>query len=180
MPTKERIARASLRLFSKKGFKGTTIKDIASEVGITEGAIYRHFRSKEDIIDYLLDRITGEIRDLLERDVFPYKDPKTQIGRLVEFLIRYAFENPDSFRFLTVYHILRENGHDSRLPGGMLIRMFREAYEQGKLKITPEVALSLIVGTIERLFILWELKILKIPREELIREVKGVVTKALF
>ncbi len=51
--TKERIAGEALRLFSVKGFKETTIKDIAREVGITEGAIYRHFRSKEEIIEHL-------------------------------------------------------------------------------------------------------------------------------
>ena len=45
---------ASLRLFSEKGIRETTIKDIAKEVGITEGAIYRHFNSKEEIVLGLL------------------------------------------------------------------------------------------------------------------------------
>ncbi|MDQ7082948.1 MAG: TetR family transcriptional regulator [Aquificota bacterium] len=51
--TKERIAKVAVRLFSRKGFKGTTMKDIASEVGITEKVPYTDTsRAREDIIRY--------------------------------------------------------------------------------------------------------------------------------
>ncbi|HHJ64353.1 MAG TPA: TetR/AcrR family transcriptional regulator [Aquifex aeolicus] len=178
--TKERISRVALRLFSQKGFKGTTIKDIAREVGITEGAIYRHFRSKEDIIEHLVERITGEIRELIREEVLTKKDIRKQVDSLIEVLINYAFDNPDAFRFLTVYHILRENGRNGKLPGNIIIQLFREAYAGGKLAVSPEVALSLIIGSVERLFILWELGLLKMQREKLIEEVKEVIEKALF
>ncbi len=170
----------ALRLFSQKGFKGTTIKDIAREVGITEGAIYRHFRSKEDIIEHLVERITGEIRELIREEVLTKKDIRKQVDSLIEVLINYAFDNPDAFRFLTVYHILRENGRNGKLPGNIIIQLFREAYAGGKLAVSPEVALSLIIGSVERLFILWELGLLKMKREKLIGEVKEVIEKALF
>ncbi|WP_457600741.1 TetR/AcrR family transcriptional regulator [Hydrogenivirga sp.] len=179
-PTKEKIALVALRLFSKKGFKGTTIKDIARKVGITEGAIYRHFTSKEEIVNYLLARITGDIKTLIESKVLTQKDIKSQVSKLVEVLINYAFDNPDAFRFLTVYHILRHNGNSARLPGNILLNLFREAHRQGKLKISPEVALSLIIGAVERLFILWELKVIDTPRRRLIEEVKSATVKALF
>ncbi len=149
-------------------------------MGITEGAIYRHFRSKEDIIEHLVERITGEIRELIRDEVLTRKDIRRQVDRLIEVLINYAFDNPDSFRFLTVYHILRENGKNGKLPGNIIIQLFREAYSRGKLMVSPEVALSLIIGSVERLFILWELGLLKVSREQLIEEVKEVIEKALF
>jgi len=105
---------------------------------------------------------------------------KKQVEKLIEVLINYAFDNPDSFRFLTVYHILRENGKNGKLPGNIIIKLFREAYNGGKIAVSPEVALSLIIGSVERLFILWELGLLKVPREKLIEEVKEVIEKALF
>ncbi|WP_160677542.1 TetR/AcrR family transcriptional regulator [Clostridium sp. C8-1-8] len=44
-----RIKEAGLKLFSQKGFDGTTIKDIASEAGLKPSSIYSHFSSKEEI-----------------------------------------------------------------------------------------------------------------------------------
>jgi AcrR family transcriptional regulator len=179
-PTKEKISLVALRLFSKKGFKGTTVKDIARKVGITEGAIYRHFTSKEEIVNYLLARITKDIRSRIENEVFTQKDIRQQVSKLVEVLVNYAFENPDAFRFLTVYHILRHNAGGGKLPGNMLMELFRDARKRGILKVSPEVALSLIIGAVERLFILWEMKIIKTPKEKLVSELKKSLVRALF
>jgi AcrR family transcriptional regulator len=48
--TRERIIQGALRLFAEKGVDATSIRDIASSAAITEPAIYRHFRSKEDLV----------------------------------------------------------------------------------------------------------------------------------
>ena len=44
-----RILKASLNLFSRKGFKGTTTREISIASEVTEATLYRHFASKEDI-----------------------------------------------------------------------------------------------------------------------------------
>jgi AcrR family transcriptional regulator len=48
--TRERIIQGALRLFAEKGVDATSIRDIASSAAITEPAIYRHFKSKEDLV----------------------------------------------------------------------------------------------------------------------------------
>ncbi len=178
VPTKERIARVAVRLFSKKGFKGTTIKDIAGEVGITEGAIYRHFSSKEDIIRYLTRRITEELVDLIRREVLKERTFTGMVERLVEVLMDFAFKNPDSFRYLTVYHILREEIPQEDLPGRKILEIFRRAYEKGDTDLLPEVALSLVIGSIDRLFILRELGVSVAEEETLLREMKKAILRA--
>jgi len=75
--TKEKILEASLRLFSEKGIRETTIKDIAKEVGITEGAIYRHFKSKEEIVLGLFSSYSEELYNRLisvVKEEAPYKE----------------------------------------------------------------------------------------------------------
>ena len=53
--TKKEIFRAALDLFSRNGFAGTSIRMIAREVGIRESSIYNHFKSKEEILQSLID-----------------------------------------------------------------------------------------------------------------------------
>ena len=55
--TKERILSAALELFSRKGYEGTNILDITNSVGIVKSGIYKHFESKEEIWDALLDQM---------------------------------------------------------------------------------------------------------------------------
>lgn len=53
--TRRQILDASLRLFSKRGFARTTVRDIARAAGITDAAIYYHFRSKRDLLEALVE-----------------------------------------------------------------------------------------------------------------------------
>lgn len=56
--TVEKILDVSRRLFLEKGYDGTTIQDIVNELGgLTKGAIYHHFKSKEEIMDALGDKM---------------------------------------------------------------------------------------------------------------------------
>ncbi|MDR2956894.1 MAG: TetR/AcrR family transcriptional regulator [Coriobacteriales bacterium] len=54
LPTKERIVRCALDLFSSKGYSETTIRDIALEVDLNPASLYYHFPSKEDVLKYIL------------------------------------------------------------------------------------------------------------------------------
>ena len=49
--TKLLILDAALNLFSKRGYDGVGLRDLAQEVGIRESAIYKHFKGKQDIFD---------------------------------------------------------------------------------------------------------------------------------
>ncbi len=54
MTTKERIIEEALTLFSIKGFKGTSVKNIADAVGIKDSSLYKHFKSKQEIFDTIV------------------------------------------------------------------------------------------------------------------------------
>ena len=57
MRTKERIVDEALTLFSTLGYKGTTVKNIADAVGIRDSSIYKHFKSKKEIIDAIVEQM---------------------------------------------------------------------------------------------------------------------------
>ena len=64
MNTKERIVDEALTLFSVQGFKGTTVKNIADAVGIKDSSIYKHFKSKQEILDAIVDQMKGRMEEL--------------------------------------------------------------------------------------------------------------------
>ena len=49
------------RLFCTRGYDNTSTNDILAEIGIARGTLYYHFKSKEDILDAMIDRILDEI-----------------------------------------------------------------------------------------------------------------------
>ena len=57
---KNEILDVSQRLFSTKGFEETSIADILNEIGIAKGTLYYHFRSKEEILDAIIERMIAE------------------------------------------------------------------------------------------------------------------------
>ena len=52
--TKEEILLVSLHLFAQDGYEAVSVSQIAGELGITKGALYRHYPSKRDIFDHIL------------------------------------------------------------------------------------------------------------------------------
>ena len=58
---KNEILDVAERLFGTKGFDGTSTNDILNETGIARGTLYYHFKSKEDILDAMIDRMTDRL-----------------------------------------------------------------------------------------------------------------------
>lgn len=55
--TKERILETALELFAQSGYLGTSMSDIAGALGITKGALYKHYASKQEILESIVERM---------------------------------------------------------------------------------------------------------------------------
>ena len=55
--TKERILTAALEMFSQKGYEGTNIRELSASLGLVKSGVYKHYESKEEIWNALLDRM---------------------------------------------------------------------------------------------------------------------------
>ena len=55
--TKERILDAALVSFAENGYKGTNLRDLAAGMGLSKSALYRHYESKEEIWNAVIDRM---------------------------------------------------------------------------------------------------------------------------
>ena len=75
--TRESILMAALRLFSRNGYEGTSMRDIAGEVGITQGAIYKHFAGKDALLEAICARMEEADATHAEAAGVPADDPLT-------------------------------------------------------------------------------------------------------
>ena len=68
-PTREVLIDAALTLFASEGYRGTTIRKIEEAAGLTPGAggLYRHFRSKEELLLAAVDRYRADVATFLAR-----------------------------------------------------------------------------------------------------------------
>lgn len=55
--TKESILQVALKLFARDGYEGVSVRNIADVLGITKGALYKHYESKQDIFDSIIKRM---------------------------------------------------------------------------------------------------------------------------
>ena len=55
-PMKERILEEALQLFSQNGYTGTSMNDIAAKLGVTKAALYKHYKSKQEILDSIVEK----------------------------------------------------------------------------------------------------------------------------
>ncbi len=93
--TRERIFKAAISVFARKGYAGASLSDIAKEAGVTRGAIYWHFENKGALFAEIMARIDRYHEELvLERtiDTAPFQD---QLRDVVKELVVRQVDDPE-------------------------------------------------------------------------------------
>jgi TetR/AcrR family transcriptional regulator len=85
--TREAILTSALRLFARHGVVGASIDQIAQEAGITKGAVYWHFDSKDALFDAILERIRAKWQETV---LGPLALRSTASARLNELFAGYS------------------------------------------------------------------------------------------
>ena len=103
--TKEKILKHALKLFSTKGFKATTVRDIAGSIGIKQSALYNHFKNKDEILETLIHDLTSSaiVRLFENKDASElHKEGKTLLmGIATTFkLLSFDGQNEALFKLL--------------------------------------------------------------------------------
>lgn len=91
--TKENILDISLMIFNKKGYSQTTLEDIVSELGLTRGAFYWHFKDKDDLLKQLIFREHSSIAKIVADSLVDSTDEKEKLQLLLLKLIDAFYDN---------------------------------------------------------------------------------------
>jgi TetR/AcrR family transcriptional regulator len=95
-----RILEVATRLFATRGFDGTSIQDIAEEVGITRPTLVYHFGSKDGLRDEVLDRMLGHWQDELPAVLAAATTGKDRFRSGVRALLSFFRADPHRARLL--------------------------------------------------------------------------------
>lgn len=150
----EELLKNAVQLFSKGGFRETSLQVIANELGITRPLFYYYFESKED----LLWRIIGHLGDtLLEqaRPIAASDDTATvRLRRIVEKHLETLLDNIDAFRIYFAERHLLTGKRDLRIKRGELLyyeliaEVISAGQQEGELRSgDPHLLTRLSIGS---------------------------------
>lgn len=113
--TKIRILDEALSMFAENGYKGTNLRDLASRLGLSKSALYKHYVSKEDIWNALLDRMEAYYAERFGSAEHISDMPKSCDELYTVTMGMINFTVNDSRIILTRKLLLTEQFHDERV-----------------------------------------------------------------
>ena len=143
--TKDRILDESLVMFAEWGYRGTNLRDLAARLGLSKSALYKHYASKEDIWNALLDKMEAyyAMRFGSMDNLPPTPDSWEAFVQMTMGMIRFTVHDPQII--LTRKLLITEQFHDARVcklatkhflegTANIYARVFEGMMEKGLLK----------------------------------------------
>ena len=148
---KAEVERAALELFAANGVDGVSIGEIASLAGVSQGALYRHYRSKEDLAWGLFS--TAYLRTGAELDEIRggQRDFRTRINAMAAHFCALYDRDPALFRFMLIaqHNLLPRLAPHQRTPVDAVADTVREAVRTGEIApVDAFAATAAILGVI--------------------------------
>ena len=109
--THDRIMKSARDHFMDKGFLGASIRQICKDAGVTNGAFYAHFESKEDLFYKIVNPVVDGMRELYDEENLQYMDIKSadDVNKALKqtfssnrTFIGYLYEHADIFRLILI------------------------------------------------------------------------------
>jgi AcrR family transcriptional regulator len=150
---KLKIERAALQLFTRKGFHGTTVREIAKKAGISMGKLYIYYDTKEEIFIALANHLGRKMEALRQKELIPLMaslDPDS-LRALAKAIGRVVSENLDYWRLMYIdvvefrhkhfIHSFREIAGGLRTYGAAVVRGSKVEFPAG---VDPSLAYTTI------------------------------------
>jgi AcrR family transcriptional regulator len=149
--TRDRIEQAAIRLFGEKGVAETSIRDIAGAVGLSEGALYRHFESKDELVWKIFERHYVAFATRLQLLAAPETTTHGKLSAMIRGFCRANDEDPALFRFL----LFVQHGQLARLAPGtptpvdVMRAALNDGIASGEIPLQhPDLATALVFGVV--------------------------------
>ncbi len=162
----EQITQAALSLIASDGLKGLSVARIALRVGIVPSAIYRHFKSKDEVIDGVLDFIRDRLLGNVDAVCVETREPLERLRLLLMRHVKLIRENQAIPRIIFSEDVY--GGHPDRRAKVYRIiwdylnqvgELIGQGQKEGRMRsdINTETAALMFLGIIQPAAILWHM-----------------------
>jgi len=162
---RERILRAAIKVFAKKGFYATRVSEIAKAAGVADGTIYLYFKNKDDVLVCIFDDRIGRLIAVLEAEVAKDGTVEDRIRRIVELQLGLLEGERDLAEVITVN--LRQSSRLLKQYAAPRFRqyleviagVFAEGQKLGKVRpeLSPRILARALWGGLDGLALTWAL-----------------------
>lgn len=174
------IVRAALQMFAEKGFRGATIRDIAEAAGVTEGALYRHFASKEELAQALFAECARLFYEHLHAAVAAHTSPRQQLCALARAFWEFAETQPAAYEFVMARHheSLGELPPEQPWPKDVFVAVLEAGIAQGAFRPLPShLGAAMMIGMLVRTIFFWQRGLIEMTAEETLTEICRAVQR---
>lgn len=159
--TKEYILETAFKEFLKNGFEETTIDNIAKVSGNTRGAVYWHFKDKNDIYDHLVEQKDLESLSAFSNIINSNITPFSKIEEIVKLNFPGIKKKTELINFIKMkcelYSYRAKNGDKRNVSGQVFratVKLLKEARENGEIKkeTHPLTAAQTIISLVQGVY----------------------------
>ena len=190
--TANRILIQAMRIFLEKGYHGTSVDDITQAAGLTKGALYWHFRSKEDLLKRIVEEFEKRFLDGLIQAVKDVRgDTRDKFEKYFRYNAAFSYYNRELCVSFTTLAAELVGAHHGTEPE------FRRIYKkyqkflsslilQGKKEkvfkkeIDPDLAALIVIAFHDGILIRWFMNRNEIDGETYVNTFKKIMLKGLM
>ena len=99
---RERILRAAIRVFARKGFYATRVSEIAKAAGVADGTIYLYFKNKDDVLISIFEDRIGKLIEVLRTETAKQASVEDRIRTVIELQLGLIEGSRDLAEVVTV------------------------------------------------------------------------------
>jgi AcrR family transcriptional regulator len=150
---KDKILEAALQCFARQSYDATRIRDIADQAEVSEGALYRHYPSKEAVAQALFTHYFQDFAERLNQIATSSRSVEDKLGQVVDLCLTVYREKPAAFRFvlLTTPSFLPQLPGETLYPMDLIEQIIATGQRAGVVRAgQPNLLAAIFLGCILR------------------------------
>lgn len=171
----EEIIQTSVRIIDQRGIQGLTIKNLSKELGVTEGAIYRHFENKREILSSILIQFKDNLKAFAESMDNPSLTTYDKISGILDHFRKIFEANPAIVSVIFAEEIFQNDNELSKVIAEILrnnqrflLAIIKEGQQSSELRkdLDPQIMVDSIFGPFRLLVKKWKMEEFEISLKE--------------
>ncbi|OLT46956.1 TetR family transcriptional regulator [Saccharomonospora sp. CUA-673] len=151
--TRSALVRSAVRLFTERGYAGTSLDEIAKNARVTKGALYHHFSGKQAVFEAAFDEVESDVKGRLEKILTgsqpPWDRAMSGLREFIQICLDPAYQRLALHEAPVVMGWQRWREAEDRYSFGLIKQALQDLIDAGEVLAVPvEVTSRLLFGAL--------------------------------